>query len=91
IEPANTRARLTAAAELGSMSASGGHDLLDAYDFIAETRLRHQARQARRGDRPDNVLPVAELSELERGHLRDAFAVVKTMQSAAAQGRGTLT
>ncbi|MEM1313091.1 MAG: DUF294 nucleotidyltransferase-like domain-containing protein [Pseudomonadota bacterium] len=91
IEPANTRARLLAAAELKAMSSSGAHDLLDAYDFIAETRLRHQARQARRGDKPDNFLPTRELSELERGHLRDAFAVVKTMQAALGQGRGVLT
>ena len=60
IEPSNTRARLLAAAELKSMSASGAHDLLDAYDFIAETRLRHQARQARRGDAPEEPKEMRE-------------------------------
>jgi CBS domain-containing protein len=31
---------------------------------------------------------MAELSDFERSHLRDAFVVVKTMQSALVSGRG---
>ncbi|MCE8467997.1 hypothetical protein LZ189_02810, partial [Rhodovulum sulfidophilum] len=58
--------------------------------FIAETRLRHQAAQIRAGERPDNFMPPAQLSELERNHLRDAFMVIKTMQSSAGQGRGVM-
>ncbi|MEL7215472.1 MAG: putative nucleotidyltransferase substrate binding domain-containing protein, partial [Pseudomonadota bacterium] len=86
----NTRARLAAAMDAGTLSASGGQDLLDAYDLIAETRLTHQTRQIRVGERPDNHMAPASLSELERSHLRDAFVVVKTMQSALGQGRGHL-
>ncbi len=84
----NTRARLDAAADLGAISASGGHDLLDAYDLIAQTRLEHQAGLVRGGGRPDNFLVPGVLSDFERSHLRDAFVVVRTMQSALAQGRG---
>ena len=87
---ANTRARLKAAIEAGTVSATGGRDLLDAYDMIADTRLDHQAAQIRRGERPDNFMPPADLSDFERSHLRDAFVVVKTMQSAAGQSRGIL-
>jgi CBS domain-containing protein len=86
----NTRARLVAAREAGLVSDSGGAELVDAYDLIAETRLRHQAAQVRAGERPDNFMIPATLSELERGHLRNAFMVVKTMQSAVAQGRHTV-
>lgn len=82
LAPVNTRERLEAAREAGVISTSGAHDLLDAYDLIAMTRLRHQAEQIRRGDAPDNFLPPGALSELERSHLRDAFMVIKTMQSA---------
>ncbi|MFD1511521.1 DUF294 nucleotidyltransferase-like domain-containing protein [Lacimonas salitolerans] len=78
----NTRERLETAREAGVISTSGAHDLLDAYDLIAMTRLRHQAEQIRRGAAPDNFLPPGALSELERSHLRDAFMVIKTMQSA---------
>ncbi len=88
LSPVNTRKRLVAARKAGVISGAGAHDLLDAYDFIAETRLRHQARQIRRDEAPDNFMHPATLSELERAHLKNAFAVVKTMQSAAAQGRG---
>ena len=75
----------------GIISGSGGHDLIDAYDLIAETRLRHQAERVRSGEKPDNFMMPASLSDLERSHLRDAFVVVKTMQSALGQGRGTLS
>ncbi len=87
----NTRARLEEAAHAGGLSSSGAHDLLDAYDMIAETRLQHQAALIKQGKKPDNYLLPAVLSDLERSHLRDAFVVVKTMQSAAAQGRGVLS
>lgn len=87
----NTRARLEEAAHAGGLSASGAHDLLDAYDMIAETRLQHQASLIKHGKTPDNYLVPAELSDLERSHLRDAFVVVKTMQSAVGQGRGVLS
>lgn len=90
LKPVNTRARLEAAAEAGIISRSGAHDLLDAYDVIATARLRHQAAQVRAGDRPDNFMAPAVLSDLERSHLRDAFVVVKTMQAALGQGRAAV-
>ena len=72
------------------VSEGGGADLIDAYDLISEMRLAHQAAQVREGRKPDNYLMPAAMSELERGHLKDAFTVVKTMQAALAQGRHTL-
>ncbi len=86
----NTRARLNAAEVAGVLSASGARDLLDAYDLIAETRLEHQVQLVKSGNAPDNYLPPAELSDFERSHLRDAFVVVKTMQSAVGHGKGML-
>jgi CBS domain-containing protein len=86
----NTRSRLEAAREAGVVSEAGGRDLLDAYDLVAQTRLEHQAEQVRAGERPDNFLAPAALSAFERSHLRDAFVVVRTMQSAATQGRGIM-
>lgn len=90
LPPVNTRARLQGAQAAGLLSQSGGRDLLDAYDLIAETRLAHQAQQVRAGQKPDNFLPPATLSEFERSHLRDAFVIVKTMQSALGHGQGGL-
>lgn len=87
----NTRARIEAAAGAGVLSTSGARDLLDAYDVIAETRLEHQSRQIKSGQAPDNFLAPSALSDFERSHLRDAFVVVKTLQSAVSQGRGILS
>lgn len=87
----NTRARLKAAQGTGVVSASGARDLLDAYDLIAETRLAHQVALVNSGKAPDNFLAPSDLSDFERSHLRDAFVVVKTMQSAIGHGRGILS
>ena len=91
LTPVNTRARLEAAETAGVLSSSGAADLLDAYDLIAETRLEHQAAQVRQGHKPDNYLSPADLSDFERSHLRDAFVVVKSLQSAIGHGRGMLS
>ncbi|MEL6477837.1 MAG: DUF294 nucleotidyltransferase-like domain-containing protein [Pseudomonadota bacterium] len=90
LEEINTRARLEAAISVGIVSDSGGRDLLDAYDLVAQTRLDHQAARVKAGAKPDNFLQPATLSAFERSHLRDAFVVIKTMQSALMQGRGVL-
>ncbi|WP_319530052.1 putative nucleotidyltransferase substrate binding domain-containing protein [uncultured Cohaesibacter sp.] len=56
-----------------------------------ETRLEHQARQIREGEKPDNYMTPASLSELERNHLKDAFMVIKTLQSALGSTSGART
>ncbi|PVH29665.1 putative nucleotidyltransferase substrate binding domain-containing protein [Pararhodobacter oceanensis] len=86
----NTRARIEAAEAAGVISVSGARDLVDAYDFIAQLRLEAQADLVKAGRRPDNFLAPSDLSDFERSHLRDAFVVVRTMQSALGQRAGTL-
>ncbi len=89
-ESVNTRARIEAAVAENIVSPGGGADLLDAYDLIADLRLEHQMKLAKTGKKPDNYLDPSDLSDLERSHLRDAFVVVKTMQSSAGSGMGML-
>ncbi|WP_373237298.1 DUF294 nucleotidyltransferase-like domain-containing protein [Cohaesibacter celericrescens] len=88
ITAANTRERLILAKEHGTLSASGAQDLIDAYDLIASMRLEHQAKQIREGQKPDNYMAPASLSDLERNHLKDAFTVIKTLQSALGNSQG---
>jgi len=88
IGQANSRERIEAAGALGVISAQGARDLTEAYDLIAETRLAHQARLIREGQPPDNWLSPHDLSDFERSHLREAFLVVRSMQSALAGTRG---
>ncbi|SLN19577.1 inosine 5'-monophosphate dehydrogenase [Aquimixticola soesokkakensis] len=78
----NTRARIDAGIEAGVLSEAGGRDLLAAYDTIATARLEHQANLVQTGQTPDNFLAPSSLAAFERSHLRDAFVIVRTMQSA---------
>lgn len=82
ITDVNTRARLVTALEVGEVSAAGGRDLIDAYDTIALFRLQNQANLIKQGREISNFLAPAELSDFERNTLRNAFIVVRTMQSA---------
>ena len=82
IAEVNTHRRLEAGRKASVLSEEGARDLLDAFEFISNTRLRHQAMQIQRGEKANNMLNPKELSHFERNHLRDAFTVVKTLQSA---------
>ena len=82
ISELNTRDRLEACAQIGGLSQSGMEDLRDAFEFISTVRLRHQCRQFEQGETPDNLVVPEQLSSLEKRHLKDAFELVRTMQSA---------
>lgn len=86
----NTRARIEEAEAAGVVSVSGARDLIEAYDLIARLRLENQASLVKSGRKPDNFLAPSDLSDFERSHLRDAFVVVRTMQSALAHRAGAL-
>ncbi len=77
--------RLRAGAEGGAISRSGADDLEHAFGFIAAIRARHQADQLKRGLPPDNHVPPARLSPLERTQLEAAFAVIRSHQDALAR------
>ncbi|WP_334135496.1 putative nucleotidyltransferase substrate binding domain-containing protein [Tepidimonas sp.] len=76
----STRERLQAAASSGEITPERTRDLIDALDFLAQLRIQHQARLLAEGRPADNYLRLDELSDLERRHLKDAFAVVKDLQ-----------
>lgn len=82
----NTLERLkAAAAEVGGLSKNGAANLVDALEFIGTLRMRHQAEQLRRGEAADNFISPEEISPLERGHLKDAFVLINTMQESLGQ------
>ena len=64
----------------GSMSQEMSENLIDALEYIASLRIQHQARQIRQGIQADNYIDPKTLSGLERGHLKDAFIIIKEMQ-----------
>jgi CBS domain-containing protein len=81
----NTHDRLAHAADSGEISPQGVHDLRDALEYLSSVRIRHQARQMAAGHAADNHLRPDELSNFERGQLKDAFGVVKSLQDVLAQ------
>jgi CBS domain-containing protein len=80
----NTHDRLAVAADSGEISVQGVHDLRDALEYLSMVRIRHQARQMAAGQPVDNFLRPDELSNFERGQLKDAFGVVKSLQDVLA-------
>ncbi|SDY49959.1 CBS domain-containing protein [Allochromatium warmingii] len=67
------------------MSRDGAANLMDALELVATLRMRHQAEQLRHGEPPDNFLAPDALSPLERGHLKEAFVLINTMQESLGQ------
>lgn len=84
VHAVGTRERLTQAAGHGAVSARGAEDLRDAFDFLNTIALQQQANQVRRGERPNYHIDPKVLGKLDREHLRDAFQIIKSMQSALA-------
>ena len=80
-EDVDTIALLNAAAG-GPVSAKGAADLLDAYEYLADLAMRHQAAQVRAGEQPNYHVDPKQLPERDRAALRDAFGVIKSLQSA---------
>lgn len=76
-------ARLAEAAG-DTLSKQGAAELGDAHTYLRSLTLRHQANQVRQGLDPDYQVDPRTLSRMEREHLRDAFRIIKGMQSALA-------
>lgn len=76
----STRRRLRAAAAAGLLDREMAAELGDALELMSYLRLHHQASQARAGQRPDNNVAPANLTQRQRRHLRDAFEIVRTAQ-----------
>ena len=81
----NTIERLEAGAQVQALSRDGAANLIDALELIGTLRMQHQVRQIREGKRADNYLSPDELSSPERGHLKDAFSLINTMQESLGQ------
>ena len=81
----NTHDRLLVAARGKEISEQSARDLREALEFLAALRIRHQAAQIAQDRAADNFLSLSELSNFERGQLKDAFGVVRTLQNVLSQ------
>ncbi|WCZ36836.1 Putative nucleotidyltransferase substrate binding domain protein [Corynebacterium heidelbergense] len=80
-EALSTKGRLEVAAG-GPVSAQSAQDLSAAFGFLNSLSLERQAAQTQRGENPDYHVDPSQLSKMERENLRDAFNIIKGMQSA---------
>lgn len=80
----NTLARLSAAGGHSSLSVDDAEELAAAFELLSVLRLRHQRALIGRGLPPDNLVPMHELSALERRELKDALRVVQRVQQGTA-------
>ncbi|MCG5499982.1 DUF294 nucleotidyltransferase-like domain-containing protein [Ectothiorhodospira lacustris] len=76
-----TRERLQAAVDSGRLSEAGGRDLTAAWDCITLLRAQHQVRCLEQGRKADNRVAVDTLSQEDRQRLREAFKMVRIIQS----------
>jgi len=79
-----TALRLDAAAAAGWIARTRAANLIEAYRFLTDLRLRHQLEQARRGEPTDNVVPLAALTAQEQRRLREVLRAVRDLQDMTA-------
>jgi CBS domain-containing protein len=80
VDETNTLARLRSLMQGEYLSESLGTELVEAYEFLMQVRLVHQLKQMEEGVEPDNYIKPADLSDLERQTLKEAFAVIGRLQ-----------
>ena len=78
----NTLDRLDLMVSSKAISSDSAKDLHDALEFISNLRIQHQAKQVKAGKEMDNFVSPDNLSHVDRNRLKDAFLVIRDMQSA---------
>jgi CBS domain-containing protein len=79
VKETNTLARLKALMEGEQIQGELWSAASEAYELQMQQRLVHQLRQIEAGILPDNHIDPADLSDLERRMLKDAFAVIERL------------
>jgi CBS domain-containing protein len=80
----STLDRLEAAADAGTLSRDSAELLGETFRFLMRLRLREQLRAAAKGGEPSNRVRLADLSQLELRHLKEAFRAILELQRATA-------
>jgi CBS domain-containing protein len=83
-----TLERFDAAAGSGSLSAELAEELAQAFRFLWEVRLRHQAGQVAAGEAPDDFVDPTALGAFHRSGLKEAFHVIRRAQRQLASELG---
>ncbi|PKN19186.1 MAG: histidine kinase [Deltaproteobacteria bacterium HGW-Deltaproteobacteria-3] len=79
VKETNTLARLKSLKEGEWIQGELWSSASEAYELQMQQRLVHQLRQIEAGTVPDNYIDPADLSDLERRMLKDAFTVIERL------------
>ena len=79
VKETNTLARLKSLKEGEWIQGELWSSASEAYELQMQQRLVHQLRQIEAGIIPDNYIDPADLSDLERRMLKDAFTVIERL------------
>lgn len=77
----NTLERFHRLRDAGILLPSSHDELVQAYGTLMQMRLTHQAGQLSRGIEADNLVDLAELTELDRSVLKKVFADITIFQA----------
>ncbi|NOQ46569.1 MAG: CBS domain-containing protein [Desulfobulbaceae bacterium] len=80
VNETNTFSRLRVLTQEGHISQELWATTVKAYEMQMQLRLIHQLHQLEEGTLPDNHIDPADLTDLDRQMLRDAFAVIERLQ-----------
>ena len=81
IEETNTTKRLMAVFEQDGIDRETLDNILHSYEYLMHLRIKHQASIInRKGGSPDNYLKPANLNQLERQSLKEAFKSIRSAQ-----------
>lgn len=81
IKENNTMGRLQLLHEGGHISQELYSEATEAYEFLMQLRLLHQLRMLEENETPNNHINPADLTDLEKQTLKEAFEVVRRLQS----------
>lgn len=84
----DTIGRLEAAADVGSLDAAVAREMSDAFRFLWDLRLQHQAEQVRAGEKADDAVDPRALGTVARSGLKEAFRVIRGAQRLLANDLG---
>lgn len=80
----STVSRLEAASGAGALSGTSTRNLIDAYRFLTDLRLRHQLEQVAAGRPADNRIPLDWLTSEQTQGLRTTLRLVRDLQDVTA-------
>ncbi|MCK5192811.1 MAG: histidine kinase, partial [Desulfobulbaceae bacterium] len=81
IKESNTMERLQLLAEQNHISTELYTESIEAYEFLMQLRLVHQLHLLEIDHTPDNYINPGDLSDLEKSTLKEAFEVIRRIQS----------